>query len=741
MLAFALYTKSDYQVNWHHKLMCQKLDAFIRGEIQYLMVFMPPRHGKSELISRKLPAFLHGVHPEIEIMAVSYLDSLAGEMCTAVQDVIESSEYHILFPNTRILPPRSVYTDGVRNSSEHTIVDPSGRKMGRYMGQGVGGSFTGKGANVILIDDPIKGREIADSPVFREKLWNFWLNDLYSRLETSLKNGKRGQALITQCMTGDTRVLMADGTETKLRDIKVGDCIATYENGQISVSKIQNWKCQGPDSVFAIRMRSGITVKANDRHPFLVCRNGGLQWVRLRDLRVNEKLIRVGERGKENCAHAVDAESLQSAKACACHITIKRDGPQDIDHHQLIQRHEGLLISDKDTELIYSNTIESSKNREKFATYAKNHHLKSTLQHIGTKNSASTTNTKQEKSEDYSVTNVISLLNTGTQYKSCSPLLNTYDLTLDYIDEIKAGGHEDVFDIQVDRTENFIANGLVTHNTRWHEDDLSGRMIEAMKKNPKAMQWEIISFPAIRTDRNDQIDPRQIGEALWPQKYNLEKLNEIKETLQADGGGVRAWTSLYQQNPVPDGGLLFKDEMFEFCELPKQFHWKFTTADTSYKEKEENDFTVFSVWGVIHDSLFLIDVFRKQMKASDVEAQVEPFLKKQLGYGYRHTLIEPKGHGIYLNQKWAKSGLMIPDAEDLKKFFSDRRLSKDERAKNVVGYLSSRKVYINKTISIKEELVSECLAFPKGKHDDFVDTLCDALKKVYTRERSLFDVL
>ena len=466
LLAFTLATKEDYEIGWHHRALSRKLNAFARGEIRFLMVFMPPRHGKSELVSRRFPAFLHGLYPDLEIMAASYLDSLAGDMTIDVQNVIDSKVYKEIFPETKIHPSGVKYTVGVRNSTEHQIV---GRK-GKYRGQGVGGSFTGKGAGVIIIDDPIKGREIADSVAFRERLWNFYNNDLFSRLETNLKTGRLGQVLITQ--------------------------------------------------------------------------------------------------------------------------------------------------------------------------------------------------------------------------------------------------------------------------TRWHEDDLSGRLIELMNKDKSAVQWDILNYPAIRSDLDDVTDKRKIGEALWPEKYNLDQLNQIKAST-----GPRAWSSLYQQNPTPDGGGLFNESMFKFVDLPNSFDWSFVTADTAYKEKQENDFTVFSAWGVLGEELYLRDVWMKQIKSSDVEIPVEAFIRKFVKYGYRGTYIEPKGHGIYLNQKFAQKGLMIPGETLIREFYSDRRYDKVERANNVVPHLQHRKVYINKQISNKEDLVNQCLSFPKVKHDDFVDTLVDALKMVFARQISILDVL
>jgi predicted phage terminase large subunit-like protein len=173
--------------------------------------------------------------------------------------------------------------------------------------------------------------------------------------------------------------------------------------------------------------------------------------------------------------------------------------------------------------------------------------------------------------------------------------------------------------------------------------------------------------------------------------------------------------------------------------MPGAFDWTFVTVDTSYKEKQENDFTAFSSWGVIREQLYLRDVFLRQMKAADIEGVLEPWVKRQMGYGYRGTWIEPKGHGIYLNQTLETRGLMIPGESQLKDFYSDRRHDKVERANNVVPQLAYRFVYINQLISIKEELVAQCLGFPKTKHDDFCDTLIDALKIVFHTKPSILD--
>jgi predicted phage terminase large subunit-like protein len=88
-----------------------------------------------------------------------------------------------------------------------------------------------------------------------------------------------------------------------------------------------------------------------------------------------------------------------------------------------------------------------------------------------------------------------------------------------------------------------------------------------------------------------------------------------------------------------------------------------------------------------------------------------------------------------------RRGILVPSETDRKDFFSDRKLNKVERANNAVPHLANRKIILNELMANKEELVAEALAFPKGKHDDFVDTLIDLIKYVYGRSHSMFDVL
>jgi predicted phage terminase large subunit-like protein len=181
LLDFTTYTYPEYQVNWHHELIARCLDDFATERNQRLMVFVQPRAGKSELISRRLPAYLLGRDPDATIIAASYGADLARRMNRDVQRIIDDPAYARLFPHTQ-LSGKNVRSDAqgswLRNSDMFEVV---GRR-GVYMGVGVGSSVTGYGGRYLLIDDAVKNRKEANSPTYRQSVWEWYTSTFYTRL-------------------------------------------------------------------------------------------------------------------------------------------------------------------------------------------------------------------------------------------------------------------------------------------------------------------------------------------------------------------------------------------------------------------------------------------------------------------------------------------------------------------------------------------------------------------------------
>ena len=180
-LTFTQHTKPDYFTNWHHAIMCEYLMKFISGEIKRLMIFMPPRHGKSELVSRRLPAYIFGINPEANIIATSYGASLARRMNRDVQRIMDNPKYMEVFPESRLSAANiRTVSQGtwLRNSDMFEVVNHGGT----YVGAGIGGAIGGMGMNYGIIDDPYKNRQDASSVTVRRSVWDWYVGTFRDRL-------------------------------------------------------------------------------------------------------------------------------------------------------------------------------------------------------------------------------------------------------------------------------------------------------------------------------------------------------------------------------------------------------------------------------------------------------------------------------------------------------------------------------------------------------------------------------
>ncbi len=169
LLDFIAYVLPGYQVNWHHRIIAEKLEGVANGTIKRLMLFMPPRHGKTEEASIQFPAWYLGKHPEHEVIVASYAADLAVDFGRKTRNIINERRYQNVF--TTILAEDS------KSAGRWNTQDG-----GAYVAVGVGGGITGRGAHLLVIDDPVKNREEADSPVKQVRAWDWYRSTAYTRL-------------------------------------------------------------------------------------------------------------------------------------------------------------------------------------------------------------------------------------------------------------------------------------------------------------------------------------------------------------------------------------------------------------------------------------------------------------------------------------------------------------------------------------------------------------------------------
>lgn len=269
---------------------------------------------------------------------------------------------------------------------------------------------------------------------------------------------------------------------------------------------------------------------------------------------------------------------------------------------------------------------------------------------------------------------------------------------------------------------------IIVVMTRWHEDDLVGRLLKKEREDieagtHKGERWTVINFPAIAEDSDDYLG-RQVGEALWPEfGFDIQRLEQIKSDV-----GSYVFNALYQQRPSAVGGTIFKREHFHYFReetignaqyfiigdkrFMKRDCRSFQTVDTANSEKTINDPFVVSTWYVTpHNDLLLYDVYRTHITGPDQKP-----LMKELNYRYRPRFqaIEDKTFGTNLIQECKREGMTIRPV----------KVDKDKVTRSLV--IAARyevgKVFHREDAPWLTDYEDELLSFPRGKHDDQVDT-------------------
>ena len=163
-------TRSRYEPVRHHETIAAALEEVEKGHWQRLIISMPPRHGKSELASRRFPAWFLGRDPYRQVLFATYNAELAESFGRNVREVMRLPAFQQVFPLCKLR----------QGSASANRIETEEGGLGQFVG--VGGGLTGKGADLLIIDDPIKGREEADSQSARDKLWSWFTQEAFSRL-------------------------------------------------------------------------------------------------------------------------------------------------------------------------------------------------------------------------------------------------------------------------------------------------------------------------------------------------------------------------------------------------------------------------------------------------------------------------------------------------------------------------------------------------------------------------------
>jgi predicted phage terminase large subunit-like protein len=257
---------------------------------------------------------------------------------------------------------------------------------------------------------------------------------------------------------------------------------------------------------------------------------------------------------------------------------------------------------------------------------------------------------------------------------------------------------------------------FIVLQTRWHEDDLAGRL-------QKEGGWDVIRFPAL-AEENDILG-REVGESLCPDRFDVEKLLEIKQTI-----GSRFFSALYQQAPTPSEGELFKRDEWDFWDvLPEKFDEIIQSWDMTFKDTKQSDYVVGQVWGRVKANYYLIDQVRDKMSFTKSKAEVVKLTARHPMATVK--LIEDKANGTAIidTLKEDIDGIIAINPTE----------SKYARASSVQPLCEAGNVFLpnKERHPWVNDFIEECTFFPNGKHDDQVDAMSQALTRLKLKNKEI----
>jgi predicted phage terminase large subunit-like protein len=279
-------------------------------------------------------------------------------------------------------------------------------------------------------------------------------------------------------------------------------------------------------------------------------------------------------------------------------------------------------------------------------------------------------------------------------------------------------GNFDVFDKAYEwftygaRTRLMPGGRVAIIQTRWHLDDLTGRVLKDMGLNEAADQYEVVEFPAIlEVKKNEEI----VEKALWPEFFDLEALHRTKASMP-----LFQWNAQYQQNPTAEEAALIKRDWWKVWkkEDPPSCEYIIMSLDAAAESHNRADFTALTTWGVF---------FNEEASAyhiillNSIKRRVEfPELKRLAYEEYEEWepdsfIVEKKSSGVALYQELRRMGVMVQE-------FTPHRGTGDKMARlnSVADIVQSGLVWVPET-RWAEELVEEVAGFPFVSHDDLVD--------------------
>lgn len=258
-------------------------------------------------------------------------------------------------------------------------------------------------------------------------------------------------------------------------------------------------------------------------------------------------------------------------------------------------------------------------------------------------------------------------------------------------------------------------------HTRWHMDDLIGRVIRDMTQSPDSDQYEVFEFPAILTFEKDNGDI--IEKALWPEFFDLTALHRTKASMP-----VFQWNAQYQQNPTAEEASIVKREWWRQWpkDDPPSCEYVICSLDAAAEKHNRADYTALTTWGVFFNEeeemhqLVLLDSIKERLEFPELKQLCLDHYKE---WDPDSFIVEKKSAGVAIYQELRRTGIPVQE-------YTPHRGTGDKMARlnSISDIIASGMVWVPAR-RWAEEVVEEIASFPFGSHDDLLDSTVMALMR------------
>ncbi len=257
--------------------------------------------------------------------------------------------------------------------------------------------------------------------------------------------------------------------------------------------------------------------------------------------------------------------------------------------------------------------------------------------------------------------------------------------------------------------------------TRWHMDDLTGRVVKDMSQNDKSDQYDVVEFPAILETEGE--NGELVEKPLWPEFFDLSALERTKASMP-----LFQWNAQYQQQPTAEEAAIVKREWWQIWEKenPPSCEYIIMSLDSAAEKHNRADFTALTTWGVFFNeetnahNIILLNSIKERLEFPELK---ELAMEQYSMWDPDAFIVEKKSSGVALYQEMRRMGLVIQE-------YTPHRGSGDKLARlnSVSDIIASELVWVPQT-RWAEEVIEEIAGFPFMSNDDLVDSTIMALMR------------